>query len=123
MKWTHWDLHPDFRLAELASSCWTMSPYGSRAEAVRLELTSGQVPPPVFETGSSSSRITSVLSCAKSSGGWNRTNDLLVQSQASLPTATTPDRVVSADTHGRVPKFGEKDLNLHHLVQSQAAYR
>ena len=29
---------------------------------------------------------------AKSSGGWNRTNGLLVQSQASLPAATTPDR-------------------------------
>lgn len=33
----------------------------------------------------------------KSSGGWNRTNGLLVQSQASLPTATTPDRVSSRD--------------------------
>jgi hypothetical protein len=31
------------------------------AEAVRLELTSGFEPPPVFKTGSSSSRITSVL--------------------------------------------------------------
>ena len=30
-----------------------------------------------------------------SSGGWNRTNGLLVQSQASLPTATTPDHLVS----------------------------
>ena len=29
----------------------------------------------------------------KSSGGWNRTNDLLVQSQASLPAATAPDRL------------------------------
>ena len=26
-------------------------------------------------------------------------------------------------TLARVPEFGEKDLNLHHLVQSQAAYR
>ena len=30
-----------------------------------------------------------------SSGGWNRTNGLLVQGQASLPAATTPDRSVS----------------------------
>ena len=27
----------------------------------------------------------------QSSGGWNRTNVLLVQSQASLPTATAPE--------------------------------
>ena len=58
VKWTHWDLHPDFRLAEPASSCWTMSPI--KAEAVRLELTSGSKPLPVFETGSSSGRITPI---------------------------------------------------------------
>ena len=33
-----------------------------RAEAARLELASGELPPPVFETGSSSSRLTSVCS-------------------------------------------------------------
>ena len=48
-------------------------------------------PPPVFKTGSSSGRMPSVLHYFISSGGWNRTNGLLVQSQASLPTATTPD--------------------------------
>jgi hypothetical protein len=43
---------------------------------------------PVFETGPSSGRMTSVrvLSC----GGWNRTSGLLIQSQASLPAATAP---------------------------------
>ncbi len=25
-KWTHWESHPDFKRAELVSSCWTMSP-------------------------------------------------------------------------------------------------
>ncbi len=25
-KWSHRDSHPDFRLAEPASSCWTMTP-------------------------------------------------------------------------------------------------
>lgn len=30
---------------------------------------------------------------SSSSGGWNRTNGLLVQSQASLPTATTPESI------------------------------
>ena len=42
---------------------------------------------PVFKTGPSSSRMTSVTA---SCGSWNRTNGLLVQSQALLPTATTP---------------------------------
>ena len=36
--------------------------------------------------------MTSVVDAFKSSGGWNRTNGLLVQSQASLPTATAPDQ-------------------------------
>jgi hypothetical protein len=26
VKWTHWESHPDLKLAELVSSCWTMSP-------------------------------------------------------------------------------------------------
>ena len=74
--------------------------------------------PTVFKTGSSSGRMTSVTSCGSwnrtniktfrasrptvrrsrkgcsaSSGGRNRTYGLLVQSQASLPTATTPEWV------------------------------
>ena len=57
-----------------------------------------------------------------SSGGWNRTNGLLVQSQASLPAATTPESIASP-TRANVVELGEKDLNLHDLVQSQAAYR
>ncbi len=61
------------------------------AEAVGLEPTSGAWPPPVFKTGSSSGRMTSVIGSHQSSGGWNRTNGLLVQSQASLPTATAPE--------------------------------
>ena len=58
-----------------------------------LEPTSGAQPPPVFKTGSLSGRMTSVRVAPKSSGSWNRTNDLLVQSQASLPTATTPESI------------------------------
>ena len=109
------------RLAEPVSSCWTMSPLQSKRKPWDSNPQAAQVPPPVFKTGSSSGRMTSVDNAFKSSGGWNRTNGLLVQSQASLPTATAPDRVVSR--HSCVPEFGEKDSNLHHLVQSQAAYR
>lgn len=58
------------------------------------------------------------LSC----GSWNRTNGLLVQSQASLPAATTPESIATS-TRVHVIELGEKDLNLHDLVQSQAAYR
>ena len=60
---------------------------GSRETRTHKRL----APPPVFKTGSSSGRMTSVTSC----GGWNRTNGLLVQRQASLPTATTPHRSCS----------------------------
>ncbi len=105
-KWTHWDSHPDFQRAELVSSCWTMSPNRSIAEAVRLELTSGQaatcfrdrllIRPDHFR-----------LRCLQSSGDWNRTNGILVQSQASLPTATTPECVVVADTRASVEVRGE----------------
>ena len=49
------------------------------------------MPPAVFKTASSSGRMTSVASC----GSWNRTNGFLVQSQALLPTATTPHRLCS----------------------------
>jgi hypothetical protein len=61
------------------------------AEAVGLEPTNGFFhPPPVFETGSSSGRSTSVFSDF-SSGGRNRTCGLLGQNQASLPAATAPE--------------------------------
>ena len=65
--------------------------------------------PPVFKTGPSSSRMTSVVA---SCGSWNRTNGLLVQSQASLPTATIPHRLLSSG--GRNRTYGL-------LVQSQAS--
>ncbi len=84
----------DFQRAEPASSCWTMTPRsGSRGTR---SAQAAFMPPPVFKTGSSSGRMTSARQ--KGSGGWNRTNDLLVQSQTSLPTATAPDRVFYRDT-------------------------
>ena len=92
-KWTHRDSHPDFWRAEPVSSCWTMSPivrrrkpWDSNPQAAQgRHLFSRQAPHP-------SGRMTSVVwRRLNNSGGWNRTNDLLVQSQASLPTATTPE--------------------------------
>ena len=48
---------------------------------------------------------------ACSSGGWNRTSGLHVQSVASLPAATAPESSY----------FGKEDSNLHRLIQSQGA--
>src|SRR3954452_2491817 len=45
-----------------------------------------------------------------SSGGWNRTSGLRVQSAASLQAATAPE-------------FGKEDSNLHPVIQSQETYR
>ena len=67
VQWTHRELHLGLRDATPASSYWTMSPFSGLlpAEAVRLELTSELASPPVFKTGSSSSRMTSVLRLRK----------------------------------------------------------
>jgi hypothetical protein len=69
-----------------------------RAEAVGLEPTirrgghlfSGQVPHPC--------RMTSRFVILQSSGGWNRTNGLLGQNQASLPAATAPEQICKIKT-------------------------
>ena len=54
--------------------------------------------------------MASVRAFRQSSGGWNRTSGLRVQSAASLPPATAPE-------------FGKEDSNPHRLIQSQGAYR
>ena len=83
----------------------------SEAEAVGLEPTSGpaatcfQDRPLIRPVGFREGIRTS------SSGGWNRTSGLHVQSVASLPAATAPE------------SFGKEDSNLHRLIQSQGACR
>ena len=59
-----------------------------KAEAVRLELTSEMYSPPVFETGSSTSRMTS-MNC----GGRNRTHVTTVQSRLPVPAQAPPHQV------------------------------
>jgi hypothetical protein len=62
-----------------------------KAEAVGLEPTIRHRRTPVFGTGPSSGRMTSVqLRIDLNCGGWNRTSGLQVQSLASLPAATAP---------------------------------
>lgn len=126
-QWTYRELHPNLRRAMPVSSCWTISPSfrsGSRETRTRKR----HLPPLVFKTSSSSSRMTSVLSC----GSWNRTNGLLIQSQASLPTATTPHHFVPFfKTHIATPcsrchlcflkSCGGRNRTCGLLVQSQAS--
>ena len=70
-----------------------------------------------------------LLRYLKGSGGWNRTNGLHDQRCAWVPGARRhyqhqlPRIASSWQTSMSLSKFGEKDLNLHSLVQSQAAYR
>ena len=113
IKWSHRESHSDLQRAELASSCWTMTP---KAEAVGFEPTSDMMPSPAFQAGSSPVRMTSIakggsretrthkrlsaatcfqdralirpdgfhLLCMKSCGGWDRTN--IKTFRASHPT-------------------------------------
>ena len=149
----HGCLDWSLRLATPASSCWTMSPFGERRFARKhapKDLNPDQLVwnqacchstrgvccfsgsretrthkprsrPPVFKTGPSSSRMTSVVvSC----GSWNRTNGLLVQSQASLPTATTPHRSCFNDKitcAWFASSCGGRNRTCGLLVQSQAS--
>ena len=76
--------------------------------------------PAVFKTVSSSSRMTSVVSC----GSWNRTNGLLVQSQVSHTSSDDPAFALFIDTYV-VPRFakscGGRNRTCGLLVQSQAS--
>jgi hypothetical protein len=100
-KWTHWESHPDFKLAELVSSCWTMSPSRWKLDhrCAAVPDSNPQVAcatecfkqcccyrgPAFFLLTSrraclASVCMTSVLSC----GSWNRTN--IKTFRASRPT-------------------------------------
>jgi hypothetical protein len=74
---------------------------GSRGTRTHERL----APPPVFKTGPSSGRMAS--DGLASSGGWNRTSGLRVQSAASLPAATAPECIYIERW------FGKEDSNLH----------
>ena len=86
------------------------------AEAVGVEPTSGTMPPPAFQAGSSTIRMASVSKLRELE--LNQHDD--VQSVASchwmIPHRLSPEtRIVSRE-------FGEEGSNLRLLVQSQTAY-
>lgn len=65
MQWTHRESHPNLRFAGPMSSCWTMSPCSPSPSGSRGTRTHKRdSPPPVFKTGSSSGRMTSVAAAA-----------------------------------------------------------
>ena len=82
-----------------------------------LEPTSGFGPPPVFKTGSSSGRMTSVLSKLRELD-LNQHDD--VQSVASYRWMIP--HWLSLETRMVSIEFGEEGSNLRLLVQSQTAY-
>jgi hypothetical protein len=81
------------------------------AEAVGLEPTSGPRPPPVFETGPSSSRMTSVRTGVDKKFRGLESNQRPPRSERGVTTTSN------------CPGFGKEDSNLHRLIQSQGAYR
>jgi hypothetical protein len=96
-EWTHQESHPNLQRAVLASSCWTSN---SQAPLAATCFQDGLlIRPDHFRC----------LSC----GGWSRTN--IETFRVSCPTVRRPRRIDSR-------KLGEKESNLHSLVQSQAAY-
>ena len=85
------------------------------AEAVGLEPTSGPTPPPVFKTGPSSGRMTSVrLNRVPGAGIEPAASAFRARRHylAATPQSTLPPR-----------SCGKEESNLHRLIQSQGAYR
>ena len=64
-KWSHRESHPDFRLAEPASSCWTMTPMSCQRKPWGSNPQAACLPPPAFQAGSSPIRMTSVFNFMK----------------------------------------------------------
>jgi hypothetical protein len=96
-KWTHWESHPDLKRAELVSSCWTMSPSCGSWNRTNIKTFRASRPTVRRSRNCCFFCYRPALgrhwrpSSVASSGGRNRTYGILIQSQASLPTATTPE--------------------------------
>ena len=102
-KWSHRESHPDLRLADAGVVLLDHDPMlssGSRGTRTHKRHAAAcfqdrfLIQPDDFR--------------ASSSGGWNRTNGLLVQSQASLPAATAPDHRFIEDTRRKTASSGRR---------------
>jgi hypothetical protein len=122
--------------SEICSSHFTLqtSRSGRRGTRTPKQL----APPPVFKTGSSSGRMPSkpkrtvvLRLVSEGCGSRNRTYGLLIQSQVSLPTATTPQqkREQSSASPARVhPSFfnkgsGGRSRTSNHRLNRPPPYR
>jgi hypothetical protein len=92
-----------------------------QAEAVGLEPTIRAKRTPVFGTGPSSGRMTSVkrANCPLQLRGLESNQ----RPPGSEPGVTTSSNCPAVMSHRESTKFGEKDSNLHRLLQRQEAYR
>jgi hypothetical protein len=115
------------RVPEIGGSRWSPLSFVEReqAEAVGLEPTIRPRRTPVFETGPSSGRMTSVT-----------IRNQLLQLRGLESNQRPPSSELGVTTSSNCPavssflwrttrstKFGEKDSNLHRLLQRQEAYR
>ncbi len=112
----HGESNPERRIDNAPCCRYTMIPRGSSSRGSRtLSISRSEQE---WSANCLSSYLCShQLYVSRRSGGWNRTSDLHVQSvvwQYQQP----PPRSKSPST-----RFGKEDSNLHHLSQSQAAYR
>ena len=82
-----------------------------------LEPTSGSAPPPVFKTGSSSGRMTSV--CEAAEAGIEPTRR---RSERLILPLDDSASVLPSETRLAGYEFGEEGSNLRLPVQSQTAY-
>jgi hypothetical protein len=111
-KYPGWDLNPQAPgFKPDRSAIGVPGPFAFEAEAVGLEPTSGPRPPPVFETGPSSSRMTSVRTGVDKKFRGLESNQRPPRSERGVTTTSN------------CPGFGKEDSNLHRLIQSQGAYR
>jgi hypothetical protein len=121
-EWTHRESHPpclNWKGPVCRSGVFLLDHEPISAEAVGLEptipMSSG---PPVFKTGSSSGRMTSVKLRELES------NQRPPGSEPGVAYQQQPPRsVVVKQRFAIVERFGEEDSNLRRLVQRQAAYR
>ena len=115
VEWTHRELHPNLQRAELVSSCWTMSP---------LHLASGSRGTRTHKRREAATCFQDRLLIQPDDFRSCRSKKLRELESNQRPPGSEPGATTSSSYPGiKFFKLGEKDLNLHNLGQSQAAYR
>jgi hypothetical protein len=114
-KWTHRESHPNLRFAGPTSSCWTMSPFVSGSRGTR---THKRVSPATCFQDRLLIRPDDFLELRGL-----ESNQRPPGSEPGVATSSNHPAVLSAIRDSpSVKRFGEKESNLHGLLQRQAAY-